>query len=182
MFKEILRNPTFDFIRINDIQIFVVRMSKPASKNARTDHLFHHAWRRNFVQVKTVFSISNGNLPICPESGVGDVGSKAGALARCFFSRLFNGRLSSINMSRFSSFATASAPEDNLGSRAECGSTQASLQRSILLTQARHHCLSPRRRKNRHQTRRGPQSFNNRVPRTWEANRATAQLQHERRS
>ena len=46
------------------------------------------------------------------------------------------------NLSRFSSFATAIAPEANLGSREEGGSTYASLQRSILRTQAHHYCWS----------------------------------------
>ena len=34
--KEIMRNPTFNFIRINDISIFVAQMFRPASRNART--------------------------------------------------------------------------------------------------------------------------------------------------
>ena len=53
-------------------------------------------------------------------------------------SRLFNGRLSPINLSRFSSFATANVREAGLGQ--EDGSTLAGLQRGILRTQARHCC------------------------------------------
>ena len=77
---------------------------------------------------------------IFPQSCVGFVDSKAQCARPTLLSRLFNGRLSPINLSRFSSFATANAPEENLGSREEDGSIQASLHRSILRTQARHCC------------------------------------------
>ena len=52
-------------------------------------------------------------------------------------SRLSNGRLFPMNLSRPSSSATARAPEASLGSREEGGSMQASLHRSILQTQQR---------------------------------------------
>ena len=68
------------------------------------------------------------------------VGSGASARARCFFSKLSNGRLSPINLSRSSSFATANAPEAYLGSRDEGGSTQANSHHSILRIKARHCC------------------------------------------
>ena len=55
-------------------------------------------------------------------------------------SRLINGRLSPMNLSRPSSFATANAPEASLGSREEDGSVLASLQRNVLRAQARHRC------------------------------------------
>ena len=48
---------------------------------------------------------------------------------RTMLSRLFNWRLSPINLSR---------PEADLGSREEDGSTQASLQHGILRTHVRH--------------------------------------------
>ena len=55
-------------------------------------------------------------------------------------SPLFNGRLPPMNLSRPSSFATANAPEANLGSREEDGNMQANLQRRSLRTQACHCC------------------------------------------
>ena len=42
-FKEILRNPTFDFISINQFSVHIVQMFEPTSGDARTDHLFRHA-------------------------------------------------------------------------------------------------------------------------------------------
>ena len=39
--------------------IFVVQMFKPGSRNARTDHLFRHAWK-NFVQVNSLCDDGNG--------------------------------------------------------------------------------------------------------------------------
>ena len=41
--EEILRNPTFDFISINHIQVLIVPMFEPTSGDARPDHLFRHA-------------------------------------------------------------------------------------------------------------------------------------------
>ena len=42
-FKEILRNPTLDFISINHFQILIVQAFELAPGDARTNHLFHHA-------------------------------------------------------------------------------------------------------------------------------------------
>ena len=71
-----------------------------------------------------------------PRSCVGVVGSKANAHALTAIQL----RLSPMNLSRPTSFATADAPEANLGSSEEGGNMQASLQRSVLRTQARHCC------------------------------------------
>ena len=66
------------------------------------------------------------------------MGSNAIAPARVLLSRLFNRRLSPINLPRFSFFATSNAPEADLKSREEGGNTHDSLQRGGLRTQARH--------------------------------------------
>ena len=55
-------------------------------------------------------------------------------------SLLSSGRLSPMNQSRRSSFATANAPEADLGSKEDGGDMQASLQCNILRMQARHCC------------------------------------------
>ena len=57
-----------------------------------------------------------------------------------FFSQLFSGRLSPLNLSRSSTFAAAKAPEDNLGSSEEGGDVQRNLQRCILRTRGPHCC------------------------------------------
>ena len=67
-----------------------------------------------------------------------------------FLSRLFNGRLSPMNLSQPSSLATANAPEANLGSKEDGGNMQASLQRNILRTQARRCCWVTGKMRSRH--------------------------------
>ena len=62
LFKEILRNPTFDLIGANQIPSLVIQMCEPSSADARPGHLFRHARSRHFVQAKTVLGISNRNL------------------------------------------------------------------------------------------------------------------------
>ena len=64
--------------------------------------------------------------------------------------RQFNGRLSPMNLSRPSSFATANAPEASPGSSEEGGSAQASVQRTSHATVAG----SQQKVKSRHQMRR----------------------------
>ena len=82
-------------------------------------------------------------------------------------SRLFNGLLSLMTLSRPPSFASANAPEANLGFREEVGNMQANLQRRILRTKPRH--CSWVTAKNEEV-----------APHKQEANRVAVQLQHQR--
>ena len=96
------------------------------------------------------------------------VGSKASVHSRCFFHGCSVG-------------VCLQAPEaNNQGSSEEGGNMHASLQRSILRTQAA--VGSQQRMRSRHQACRGSQDCKSRAPRVREANRVVVQMQRERRS
>ena len=78
-----------------------------------------------------------------------------------------------MDLSRPSSFASGNAPEASLGSSEEGRSVQASLQRCILRTEARHCRVTQQRMRSRRQARRGPQDYRNRAPHMREANSVT---------
>ena len=93
-------------------------------------------------------------------------------------SRLLNGRLFPMKVSRLSSFASANAPEANLGSKEEDGNAQASLQHAFC--ECKHSTVdqSQQRMKSRRQARRGPRNGKSRAPRKREASRVMVQVQH----
>ena len=133
---KLSRECTARLARVHRIRKEVVQIISMLHFDGRRSDIY--VWKlQNTVQVKTVFSVSNCNqhrLWFSLRTCVGVVDSKTSTHVRCFF-YVSNGRLSPMNLSRPSSFATANAPEANLGAREEGDNMQASQR-----TQARHCC------------------------------------------
>ena len=130
-FKEILRHPTLDPINVNNIPVLIVQTFEPTSGDGEVRSPVSPRVKEVPRTSKTSPSLVSR---VSTRSCVGVAGSEEHVYARCIFHGYSTARLSPMNLSRPSSFAT----EANPGSSGEDGNLQASLQRDILRTQARH--------------------------------------------